>query len=163
MRRVDGIEDFNRTWDEYKNGFGSLDQNFWLGNELIHRLTATPQEVVFDIESDAGINTVVMYENFKVHSEDNKYKLTIDGYEISHGNDAMQDSNGMFFTTKDRDNDEHGENCANISNGGWWHKSCAAAYLTGTYEPSEPEFRMRWSEWILSGAEIKVRRKSSKI
>jgi hypothetical protein len=163
MRRVDGTEYFNRTWEEYKNGFGSLDQNFWLGNELIHRLTATKQEALFDIESDTGDNSMVLYKNFKVDSEDNKYKLTVDEYESSHRSDSMSESNGKFFTTKDRDNDEHGGNCADISNGGWWHRSCAEAYLTGTYEPSDPEFRMRWGGWTLSGGEMKLRRKSSNI
>ena len=59
MRRVDSSEHFNRSWEEYKNGFGSVDRNFWLGNELIHRLTATPHEVLFDIQSDAGDNSLV--------------------------------------------------------------------------------------------------------
>ena len=163
MRRVDGAEHFNRTWQEYKEGFGSLDRNFWLGNEIMHRLTTTPHEVTFDIQSDADDVSIVFYENFKVDSEDNKYKLTIDGYETSDGSDSMSDSNGMFFTTKDRDNDVHTDNCASISNGGWWHKSCANAYLTGTYDSSEPEFRLRWDTWTLTNAEMKIRRKSGMI
>ena len=32
-------ESFDRTWDEYKNGFGDNDNEFWLGNEHIHQLT----------------------------------------------------------------------------------------------------------------------------
>ena len=161
MRRVDGAEQFNRTWQEYKEGFGSLDRNFWLGNEMIYRLTTTPHEAAFDIQSDADDVSTVFYENFKVDSEENKYKLTIDGYETSDGSDSMSDCNGMFFTTKDRDNDVHTDNCASISNGGWWHKSCANAYLTGTYDSSEPEFRLRWDTWTLTNAEMKIRRKSS--
>jgi len=31
--------DWNRTWDEYKAGFGSIDGNFWLGLEKMHLLT----------------------------------------------------------------------------------------------------------------------------
>ena len=163
MRQVDGTEYFNRTWEEYKNGFGSLDRNFWLGNEFMHRLTSMKQEAVFDIQSNQGDNSYVLYKNFKVDSEEQKYKLTIDEYETSDRGDSMAECNGMFFTTKDRDNDEHGDNCADISNGGWWHRSCAAAFLTGTYESSNSEFQMRWDEWILSGAEMKIRRKSCKI
>ena len=36
--------------------------------------------------------------------------------------------NGMYFTTKDSDNDKHRTNCAidhtSQLYGGWWHKGC---------------------------------------
>ena len=31
QRRVDASVNFTRSWDEYKNGFGNLSTNFWLG------------------------------------------------------------------------------------------------------------------------------------
>lgn len=30
-------EDFNRTWDDYKHGFGNLTKDFWFGNDFIHK------------------------------------------------------------------------------------------------------------------------------
>lgn len=29
-------ENFNRSWSEYKNGFGDLSNEFWFGNNFIH-------------------------------------------------------------------------------------------------------------------------------
>ena len=32
-KRFDGFVGFYRGWEEYKNGFGDLNGEFWLGNE----------------------------------------------------------------------------------------------------------------------------------
>lgn len=39
QRRTNGTVDFYRGWDDYRNGFGDLRGEFWLGNEKIHQLT----------------------------------------------------------------------------------------------------------------------------
>ncbi|XP_033150723.1 fibroleukin-like [Drosophila busckii] len=38
QRRVDGSVNFNRTWEEYRNGFGDLRGSFWLGLERLHQM-----------------------------------------------------------------------------------------------------------------------------
>ena len=40
LRRIDGSVDFMRGWEEYVEGFGDVDTNFWIGLETIHLLTA---------------------------------------------------------------------------------------------------------------------------
>lgn len=37
QRRVDGTTDFYRGWDEYENGFGDLDRNFYMGSLLFKK------------------------------------------------------------------------------------------------------------------------------
>lgn len=37
-------ESFNRTWLDYKHGFGSLDDEFWFGNDFIHKVRRTITE-----------------------------------------------------------------------------------------------------------------------
>ena len=41
QRRVDGEVDFDRDWNEYKEGFGEIGglTSYWLGLEKIYRLT----------------------------------------------------------------------------------------------------------------------------
>ena len=40
QKRYNGTVDFFRAWDDYKQGFGNLNSEFWLGLETIRRLTA---------------------------------------------------------------------------------------------------------------------------
>jgi len=34
----DPLENFNRSWDEYRAGFGNLTRDFWFGNEFTHKI-----------------------------------------------------------------------------------------------------------------------------
>lgn len=53
QRRKVGLTSFNRDWKHYKNGFGSIRGDFWLGNDHIFRLTRQPS--VLRIEMEVGI------------------------------------------------------------------------------------------------------------
>ena len=39
QQRSNGSVNFYRGWNEYRNGFGDLQTEFWLGNEQIYQLT----------------------------------------------------------------------------------------------------------------------------
>ena len=41
QRRISDSVDFDRDWDDYVNGFGEVDGNYWIGLEEIHQLTTT--------------------------------------------------------------------------------------------------------------------------
>ena len=43
----------NRTWDEYKKGFGDLNGEFWLGLEKLYRITME-HSICIQIRSKAG-------------------------------------------------------------------------------------------------------------
>ena len=69
-----------------------------------------------------------------VDSESNKYRLSVSGFSGTSGlGDELNYSNGMYFSTRDRDNDQTGNNCASSNNGsGWWFKgggACAYCIL----------------------------------
>jgi hypothetical protein len=43
---------------------------------------------------------------------------------------AIINLSGMFFSTRDRDNDGHPKfHCADGFGGGWWFRNCAHAFL----------------------------------
>ena len=127
QRRQDGSVDFNRTWLEYENGFGKLTGEFWYGLRALHCLTGQGGwEMRMDIKLADGTNIFLQYEQFKVSSAKDKYKLIVSGFQGTT-TDPMTHHNGMNFTTKDQDNDRWGGNCALWSGpgGGWWYYNCA--------------------------------------
>jgi ficolin len=131
QRRVCGEVDFYLNWDDYKNGFGNLNDTFWLGNDHIHRLTSQGQyELMVDFTFN-GRNYFALYTSFKILGEAEKYKLQVGGYSGNAG-DSLAWQNGMFFTTKDRDNDPYNiGNCAITFHGAWWYNTCHQSNLNG--------------------------------
>ena len=100
---------------------------FWYGLKALHCLTGQGGwEMRMDIKLADGTNIFLQYEQFKVASAKDKYKLTVGGFKGTT-TDPMEYHNGMYFTTKDSDNDLHGViNCAphNGPGVGWWYNSC---------------------------------------
>ncbi|GBN71198.1 Techylectin-5A [Araneus ventricosus] len=76
-----GEDYFVRTWDQYKHGFGSLTEEFWLGNDKIFALTNQGQySVRFDMTDVNGTSAFAEYKVFWIENEENKYKLHISKY-----------------------------------------------------------------------------------
>ena len=129
QRRQDGSVDFNRGWGEYEDGFGHLTGEFWYGLRALHCLTGQGGwEMRMDIRLANGTNIFLQYEQFKVASAKDKYQLTVGGFQGTT-TDPMAYHNGMYFTTRDNDNDLSGDNCAlvyglEVPIGGWWFRSC---------------------------------------
>ena len=81
QRRLDGSVDFYRGWQDYKNGFGDLNGEFWLGLDKIHRLTTTStNELRIDMEDTSGNTRYAEYDFFAVTSEQQKYQLSLGTY-----------------------------------------------------------------------------------
>ncbi|XP_013386765.1 fibrinogen C domain-containing protein 1-like [Lingula anatina] len=133
QKRMDGSVDFYRGWQSYKHGFGNLNGEHWLGNEQINTITNQKRyELRVDIEDANGVWRYAHYDNFAITSEKAKYQLTVGVYSGNAG-DSLSNHKGQPFTTKDRDNDADGRNCAQTFKGAWWYKSCHASNLNGLY------------------------------
>ena len=81
QRRVDGSENFFRDWKDYKNGFGNLSGEFWLGLDKIHRLSESGQNVLrVDLKSFEGQKRYARFGTFTVGNENEDYILRISQY-----------------------------------------------------------------------------------
>ena len=67
QRRFDGSEDFYRNWEDYRAGFGDLEDEFWMGNDFLSLFTADqPQQLRVDLEAFDGVKAYAKYEHFTV-------------------------------------------------------------------------------------------------
>ncbi|XP_062582672.1 fibroleukin-like [Saccostrea cucullata] len=139
QKRYDGSVDFDRTWAEYKNGFGAPEHEVWIGNDLIYQLTKGHNSYLYvSITIANGSKLYELYDRFSVASEAEKYRLYLAGPATGTLGDSMlntgnpgRDLSEMYFTTSDRDNDRYeAANCAvHTGGGGWWFNSCHLAFL----------------------------------
>jgi len=134
--RFDGLVDFYRTWKEYRNGFGTVDSEHWLGNNFIRHLTENNDyELRIELTGyEVGDFAFAKYSPFRIGSEDEKYKLSV-GQFTSQGIivDKLSYHNGAMFSTKDSDNDVHASNCAVMHLSAWWYVGCYTSNLNGVY------------------------------
>ena len=81
QKRIDGSENFYLYWNDYKDGFGDLNGEFWLGNDKIHRLTIDDNQMLrVDLEDFEGNTAHAEFDMFGVMNEDDKYKVIIGSY-----------------------------------------------------------------------------------
>ncbi|XP_035826392.1 fibrinogen C domain-containing protein 1-like [Aplysia californica] len=182
QRRASADVDFFRGWADYKNGFGDLSGNFWLGLEKIHQLTSQVSclhfdtmdcpntlssrshhqgryELRFDLRFQ-GKNYYASYNKFSLSGEKENYRIQISGFSGNVKDRDMAYHNGEQFSTKDRDNDSWGDNCAKTYHGAWWYKSCHHVNLNGLWGSTGGAKGLRWlsvTAGTVSFSEMKIR------
>ncbi|XP_042867273.1 ficolin-1-like [Penaeus japonicus] len=128
--------DFNRSWTEYKEGFGDPTGEFWLGNEMMHRITSGRKySLRVDLTLTNQIQQFAEWEEIRLGSEADKYRMKLGEYlpQSSTYTNCLNYLNKRYFTTYDRDYDHYTGNCAAKIGGGWWTYHCRFMQLTGVY------------------------------
>lgn len=127
QRRQDKSMDFFRGWEEYKNGFGNLNTNFFIGLDKLHALTASQlHELWINLKDFDGAEKDAMYDSIAIADESQKYALNILGAYLGTSGDGLTGlHDGAKFSTIDQDNSERGVNCAESYKGGWWYGKLA--------------------------------------
>ncbi|XP_026843128.1 fibrinogen-like protein 1 [Drosophila persimilis] len=149
QRRVNGNENFNRTWNDYKLGFGDLRENFFLGLEKIHLMTLSQShELYVQLGNVNGGTRYARYDDFKIGSEEEGYKLkSLGKYSGTAGDSLTEDNLNMKFSTWDHNN---GTICPKYYGSGWWFGHCGKSNLNGKYYENgqrESVGGIRWDSW----------------
>lgn len=130
MRRSDGSINFFRDWNDYKNGFGNVNGEFFIGLDRLHALTKDrDQELLIEMENWAGVKKFVKYDQFVIDNEANQYALNSLGEFSGDGGDSLSGHLSMKFSTRDHDNDSDVSNCSKVYLGAWWYKKCHARFV----------------------------------
>ncbi|XP_034474106.1 ficolin-2-like [Drosophila innubila] len=158
LRRMDGSEDFYRNWTEYKEGFGDLNGEFFLGLDKIHTLTTeSRQELLVILEDFEGNEAYESYEEFGIGNEAQKYVIHTLGKANGTAGDSLSVQRNMEFSTYDRDNDFWiFGNCAVHSTGAWWYVACHTSNLTGRYNDNTLKKGVNW--YTFKGYEYSLKR-----
>ena len=150
QRRLDGSVDFFRTWAEYRQGFGDLEGEFWLGLDTLHQFTHNKRYMLRIVLEDFNGNTAYAdYSYFFVSGESQKYKLSLGEY-TGNASDSFSGHKKYSFTTKDQDNDIWPSNCAAKFKGGWWYNKCHSSNLNGKYHAGQHSSYadgVNWKSW----------------
>ncbi|XP_072167986.1 techylectin-5A-like [Diadema setosum] len=168
QRREDGLVRFNRTWMDYKFGFGDVLSEHWLGNEKIYHLTTQRDyELRVELGDFEGDEAFAIYKSFNIDSEIIKYRLHVSNYSGTAG-DSLGTHNGYLFSALDQDNDLYAFHCAkHLYGSAWWFGKCLVANLNGRYfwnvSPNVSDvYGISWYHWkgnyySMKRAEMKIR------
>ncbi|PFX18451.1 Fibroleukin, partial [Stylophora pistillata] len=156
QQRINGSVSFNRTWDEYKAGFGvmGVQLEMWLGNERIHSLTTQKTEILIELTAFDGTKGFAYYSHFHVAGEDLWYQLSVGGFSGNIPDKLVLHDTFNFSVTK----------CgAATSSSGWWFTpSCGEALLNSEY--GHDTGSMMWSDFPVAGAHKgKIKKSTMKI
>ncbi|NXW45268.1 ANGP4 protein, partial [Nyctiprogne leucopyga] len=147
--RTNGSLSFQRSWREYKQGFGDASGEYWLGNEAVHLLTSrAPYALRVELRDWEGGQVFAHYGKFQLGSERQLYRLSLQDYSGTAGQQSGMAMQGTRFSTRDADNDNCLCKCAQMLSGGWWFDACGLSNLNGIYYPARHNIRklngIRW-------------------
>ncbi|XP_069118827.1 angiopoietin-related protein 1-like [Argopecten irradians] len=171
QKRQDGTTKFLKKWQDFKQGFGGIHGEHWLGNDHIHYLTNQDHyTLMIELTDWNKTKKIAEYDYFMIDDETEGYRLHIGGYHGDAG-DGMAKHNNHKFSTPDVDNDkvtkEFGGSCAKRFSGAWWYYKCYMSNLNGIYYrngkvPPKLFDGVAWKPWTgssysLRSAEMKIR------
>ncbi|XP_046865772.1 ficolin-2-like isoform X1 [Drosophila willistoni] len=150
LNRFDGSENFTRSWNEFRMGFGNLNGEFFIGLDHLHRITNSQQfELYVEYKYFDGIKGFARYDNFRIGNENTGYVLKSLGAFYGSNIDDLMTSNNLNqkFTTYDKDNNKDYRNCAQTFKGAWWFGFCRGPNPLAQYSRNARSSELSSMSW----------------
>lgn len=110
---------FERGWEDYEEGFGSLQGSFWMGLKEMQVLAESGNWLLrVDMERENGSRHHVAFNGFKLKGEN--YQLVLGPEHSKDISNNIAIFNGSSFSTHNRDTG--GQNCPRQFKAGWWFR-----------------------------------------
>ncbi|XP_029462735.1 microfibril-associated glycoprotein 4-like isoform X2 [Rhinatrema bivittatum] len=162
QKRSNGSVDFSRDWKDYRDGFGHVNTEYWLGLENIWLMTLQRDyKLRVDLEGFDNQRVYAEYAVFSLspyalHGESDGYTLHVSGFRDGGAGDSLSNHSGQRFSTFDRDQDGDYQNCAEYIQGGFWYHAngCYHANLNGCYEGYLGS-GLSWHSWTSTNHSLK--------
>jgi len=139
--RMIGQHDWNADWETYKNGFGEHPGDFYIGNEILHKIT-TSGDYEFSYVTErlpSGETYQGWQEIFRIESETDLYRLRLEGSTDGTMN-RLANHNNMAFSTKLLDNDDDSNiDCSEFRHSGFWWNKCGQFNPHGIFHGDRKE------------------------
>ncbi|KAF6021617.1 ANGPTL6 [Bugula neritina] len=162
QQRMYGNENFQRTYNDYQIGFGSVSGDFWIGLIMMQHLTSQGNTVMdLQLQDWNGNNRAGTYQHFSLGSAQDRYRLQVSGYAGTVPDDFSYSSGRQFATYDYPDT----YNCAGNQKAGWWYNYCSYALLNGIYYTGGPYVPtggyydgIYWKDWLGYGYSLRFTR-----
>ncbi|GFR77027.1 tenascin [Elysia marginata] len=164
QRRGNSDISFKRPYEDYGEGFGLPPDDFWLGNELLHKLTSENlYELRIDMWSSEGNPPLYAeYSNFSIESRRWGYRLNLGSYSGTVGEVStdygLSYNHKHPFTTYDFRRSPIQTSCSHLSTDGWWHDVCNEVNLNGLIGNTVLWWNTGTRNITFKRAEMKIRR-----
>ncbi|XP_064551578.1 fibroleukin-like isoform X2 [Drosophila montana] len=160
QRRVYKLMDFNQGWFSYVDGFGNLDEDFWIGLDKIHAMTkGQVHELYIHLVFSNNETRYAYYDNFAISGKSDDYKLRSLGNYFGNAGDGLRTHEQHIFKTiryVTKNSVEYNR---------WWQHECPSCNLNGSFD-EKSEFGVWWCRGngtykFLESVQMLVRRKQT--
>ncbi|XP_037940700.1 angiopoietin-related protein 1-like [Teleopsis dalmanni] len=134
-RRIDDSINFFRDWETYKEGFGNIFTNYFIGLDNLYALTSNQiQELLIVMVDIYDISYIARYDSFGIGNEVDKYRLNLLGSFRGNVTDQFSYHINQKFSTYDEDNDLYPTHCALYHETAGWANNCFQNDFNCPYE-----------------------------
>ncbi|KAH8371365.1 hypothetical protein KR093_007085, partial [Drosophila rubida] len=115
-RRMEDHVDFNQGWFSFVDGFGEMDNDFWIGLDNVHAITKRqPHELYVHLVFPNNETRFAHYDNFAISGKNDDYKLKTLGNYFGNAGDGLRPHENNIFKTVRYNN----KNVMEYNR--WWH------------------------------------------